>query len=376
MGMFGRTLGRHESGHASMPKGGATVTIPATAPKTPARRGAFGRGWLTPERLQVIGATLQQLDGQQGAIEGALSNIDERSVAERQRQEDDQQRKALQAALQTIDDPQLRAFASIDPRGYASSQMPMSREDQMMMDLRRQQLEQDQRQFEQSQATTRRGQDLDYSAAQARVGVGRPLRGPDASLMTRARETAESQRGLRGLAQEFAGLQAQQPTGPGAGINPLTGGVWLDRETRAMDALSARMLGLMRPAGSGATSDFEQRIYARGAPSIDNTPQQNAAIIAGIERATQIADARQFFYELYADQVGSLNGAEQAFQASEDYRSLADPALLAPQSRAQAQPQNLRNANRAGPAQSRPPAGITSQEWQAMTPEERALWQN
>lgn len=124
MGMFGRILGRHESGHASMPKGGATVTIPATAPKTPARRGAFGRGWLTPERLQVIGATLQQLDGQQGAIDGALSNIDERSVAERQRQEDDQQRKALQAAYGALPE-NLRPFGPIlTPEALSRAVMP------------------------------------------------------------------------------------------------------------------------------------------------------------------------------------------------------------------------------------------------------------
>jgi hypothetical protein len=127
-----------------------------------------------------------------------------------------------------------------------------------------------------------------------------------------------------------------------------------------MDALSARMLGLMRPTGSGATSDFEQRIYARGAPSIDNTPEQNAAIIDGIQRATQIADARQFFYEQYAEQNGSLNGAERAFQGSEDFSGLA----------------NVRGNNGGGSSDAgRPPSGVTQQEWNAMTPEERRLFQ-
>lgn len=325
-------------------------------------RGAFMRKNI-PRTLQILGATLQQIDNPQGQLDAFSAN------------EADQQRQAAedmaQARTGKIEDQ--RYTSEMDWRRTA----PQRERDQYVW----------QRQYdaehpeamtpyqEAQLATTRRGQDLDYAAAAARVGATgqRPLRGPDASLMTRARETAESQRGLRGLVQEFAGLQQQQPTGPGAGINPLTGGVWLDRETRAMDALSARMLGLMRPTGSGATSDFEQRIYARGAPSIDNTPEQNAAIINGIMRATEIADARQFFYEAYAEQFGNLNGAEQAFQQSPDYRTLADPALLGPQQAQRTQP-NLNNANRAGP-EGPPPQGVSAEEWRVMTPEERALFQ-
>lgn len=180
-------------------------------------------------------------------------------------------------------------------------------------------------------AATRRGQDLDYLASQNRISsTPVQLRGADRNLMTRTQETAEGQRGLRGLVQEFAALQAQQRTGPGAGVNPLNGGVLLDPEIRGMDAAAARMRGLMRPTGSGATSDFEQRIYARGAPSIDNTPEQNAIIIEGINRATQIADQRQFFYEDYAQANGHLNGAERAFQASPEFRQLTEGYELPP----------------------------------------------
>lgn len=152
--------------------------------------------------------------------------------------------------------------------------------------------------------------------------AARPLRGADGAMMTRIRESAESARGLRGFTQEFnQSLQRAQQRGvilgPGTGVQ-----IW-DPDVANMSALGARMLGLMRPTGSGATSDFEQRIYARGAPGVDRTPEANAAIIDGIERLGAISDARQFFYEDWAQQFGTLNGAERAFQSSPEFQALA-----------------------------------------------------
>lgn len=154
----------------------------------------------------------------------------------------------------------------------------------------------------------------------ANAPLNRPLRGPDAAQMTRIRETAESARGLRGLTQDFARYLENQNTGPitGGVLNPLS---YTDRELGTMRSLAARMTGLMRPTGSGATSDFEQRLYAQGAPGVDKTRQQNQEIIQNIMLASDIADARQFFYEEYASQLGTLNGAERAFQSSPEYQA-------------------------------------------------------
>lgn len=194
------------------------------------------------------------------------------------------------------------------------------------------------------------------AAGGASGGAPRPvqLQGADARQLSRIQTAAESARGLRGLVDEFAANLANQDTFPGAGLQ-----IW-DPEARNMSALAARMTGLMRPAGSGATSDFEQRLYARGAPSVDNTREANMQIVEGLRRAADIADARQQFYEQYAAQSGSLLGAERAFQQSPEFAALtaaagAAPATLAP---------------------SGVPEGITPEEWRAMTPEERALWQN
>lgn len=148
------------------------------------------------------------------------------------------------------------------------------------------------------------------------------LRGTEGALMTRTREAAEGARGLRALVQEFRShLQGTRDNGlrgtfPGAGVQ-----VW-DSDIGAMNALQARMTGLMRPSGSGATSDFEQRLYARGAPNVNNMPEVNEEIIRNIETLSDIADARQFFYEDYASQNGTLNGAERAFQQSPEFQQL------------------------------------------------------
>lgn len=217
--------------------------------------------------------------------------------------------------------------------------------------------------------TTRRGQDLALTGSRERTAAtranasARPLRGPDASLMTRVRESAEAGRGLRALASDFASNLQRQETGPvsGSAFNPNR---YLDTELQAMAAAQSRMTGLMRPSGSGATSDFEQRLYSRGAPNIERTPEANQQIIAGIERLGQIADARQFFYEDYAEANGSLNGAERAFQQSEEFLAMTGNS----------DDKDEKDVDFGDSDQ--PPDGVTPEEWSVMTPEERALWQN
>lgn len=126
MGMFGRARQLVESRPTeplpNVKTGDGFSITPGRGTKTPARRGAFGRGWLTPERLQVIGATLQQLDGQQGAIADVVANQKQDTLEHRQAKEGAARRRALAAALSTIDDPQLRRLAMMYPEQYARQQ--------------------------------------------------------------------------------------------------------------------------------------------------------------------------------------------------------------------------------------------------------------
>ena len=125
---------------------------------------------------------------------------------------------------------------------------------------------------------------------------------------------------------QFQQQNAVQGTGPGAGLQ-----IW-DPEIKGMSANQATMTGYMRVPGSGATSDFEQRLYARGAPSIDNTREANDQIIKGIDILARASEGRQFFFERYAQERGTLLGAEEAYQQSPEFKQLEEQerAIYAP----------------------------------------------
>lgn len=154
------------------------------------------------------------------------------------------------------------------------------------------------------------------TAPYRRSGDGSPraLRGPDATLITRVRDAGAQATSLRGMAQMFAQHNRQQQGGDtGLGQDVIN---YFSPEQASMRQLSAQMRGLVRPANTGATSDFEQRLYAEGVPGVQLTRAQNAARIRNIEILAGLQESRQFFYEQFADEVGTLNGAEQAFQQS------------------------------------------------------------
>ena len=302
---------------------GSPIFVPAKGQR---RRGLFGgpaRGIVRREDGDP-GTLLNYLVFGQGGVEDMRESRMNRDLFgmrsqtwKRQEEDAARERTNTDAAIGTLD-PSLQPWARLAPEVAARAALAGLEQPDYQIDA-------------QGRPYTIQNGRVMYGEGQVAVPprggaapISRPLRGPDASLLTRTRETAESSRGLRAMVQDFAQYNARQRTGPGAGANPLNGGVFFDPEIRAMDALANRMRGLMRPSGSGATSDFEQRIYARGAPSIDNTPEQNAAIIRGLERLSDIADARQFFYEDFAEANGTLNGAERAFQQTPEFRQLTN----------------------------------------------------
>jgi hypothetical protein len=172
--------------------------------------------------------------------------------------------------------------------------------------------------------TARRGQDLDYSAAVARANVsgasrGQYLRGSDRALMDNVRDSATRAQALRQQGQQFLAANGHNATGQMSRFYPSN--LW-DADRAAMRAAAAAMRSYMRTPGSGATSDYEQRLYAMGVPSVANTGPQNQAIMRNIDALGAIAQARRNFYEDYADQNGSLNGAERAFQQSPEFQQI------------------------------------------------------
>lgn len=181
---------------------------------------------------------------------------------------------------------------------------------------------------QQQLALARQGMGIDMMRAQAdmaRAGMERPLRGPDARLMDEVRDAAGRSQALTTLGDEFLRLNGVTGTGPETQFNPLN--LW-GTNRRAMEAAAAQMRAYMRPPGSGATSDYEQRIYAMGVPNVNNTGPANQAIMRYHQAVAQLSQARRYFYEDYARTYGTLNGAEQAFQGSQEFRQITSAAPL------------------------------------------------
>lgn len=174
--------------------------------------------------------------------------------------------------------------------------------------------------FQQAQLSlTARGQNMDFAtsaAAQELRQRSLSLRGPDRDLMETIRNSSGSANELLGMAQMFREANSRTQTGGGSQFIPFS------EDRASMRQVASMMRGMMRPVGSGATSDYEQRLYAMGVPSVDLLGPQNEAIINNIETLARIRNARRYFYEDYADQTGSLNGAERAFQASQEFRTI------------------------------------------------------
>jgi hypothetical protein len=220
----------------------------------------------------------------------------------------DEQRLALEAWITTLPEEQQRAARANPAAAHAAFMEAQAAANAPITPYQRAQLD-----------LAQRGQNMDYTASMARVNMDRPLRGPDASLMSSVREAAARSQALSALGDEFLAANARNATGELSPYNPAN---LVSPDRAQMRAASSRMRGYMRPPGSGATSDFEQRLYGQGAPSTANTGPQNQAIVAAHRTQAQLDQARMNFYEAWAYQNGNLYGAEQAFQQSDDFRRI------------------------------------------------------
>lgn len=84
-------------------------------------------------------------------------------------------------------------------------------------------------------------------------------------------------------------------------------------EHSSMIAEQNKLTPLQRPAGSGATSDFEQKLYKMGLPNIGNTGDTNAQIRLATQALIDVRAARLAHHEQYLAKYGHLNGAETSF---------------------------------------------------------------
>lgn len=99
-------------------------------------------------------------------------------------------------------------------------------------------------------------------------------------------------------------------------FNPLTSG-----PTREMESITARLTPMMRPPGSGATSDYEMRQYRLGTVSIDNPGPTNQKIRENFVQNLDLGRAELAFKEKWLAERGSLTGADEAWLSQIEKRN-------------------------------------------------------
>lgn len=160
----------------------------------------------------------------------------------------------------------------------------------------------------------------------------------------------------------------------------LVGGAWnarpmWDEGMQEMHSITDRLAPLMRRPGSGASSNLDVEMFRSGLPNIRRGGNPNARIAEQLRmNAGDLQDYAEFL-EWYTGRNQTTSGALEQFNR---YRATGRPGRR----------QSWRQYFGAGPVPgarapapapqtgTAPPPGVDPGDWQYMTPEERALWQN
>jgi hypothetical protein len=158
-----------------------------------------------------------------------------------------------------------------------------------------------------------------------RGGKVYPINGPDASnrasslsppeqkTIADLRVAAQNIRGAREQAEEFGKLNREVATGGVfgfPGVSEMVGAV--NPKVSAMQGLSNAMISGMHVT-PGPMTDADAKIYKSTIPNPNLPGPANQRLRADIGRKEEVAAARVAFFERWAANKGTLNGAEQEF---------------------------------------------------------------
>jgi hypothetical protein len=155
-------------------------------------------------------------------------------------------------------------------------------------------------------------------------------------------ETAEAAKKARDNqrdADRFTDLMKVQETGGVYSMIPDAALRW-DDELGEMKSIQDRLTPQQRTPGSGATSDFDARMFSNALPGVSKTGKANENIITAIRAREQDVLNYQSFLTEYLERNGHLNGSEAAWSKYVNDNPIFDP---------EASPENLTlNKNRKG----------------------------
>lgn len=174
-------------------------------------------------------------------------------------------------------------------------------------------------------------------AAAPRAPGGGRLTPQEEIQLKEARDAAEGASDFARQADDFVKLNRKSGTGF---INKIPfvseARAIFDPNVAQMDALSARMIPAQRTPGSGTTSDRDLALYSKAVPSLDRPGEANAAIARDMGTTAQRRAQRAAFLDQYAQDNGTLRGADAAWRSSQQKA----PNIFAPKAAASAQAGN------------------------------------
>lgn len=180
----------------------------------------------------------------------------------------------------------------------------------------------------------------------AQMGVPLPPNDPYAGMSRKGRENlqgkeitqaekrlAEEQANARGSqamaqdAEQFKALNERTSTGPISGSAPaaFVRGIF-DPDIQTMRSISDRLTPKMREPGSGATSDFDARMFQSALFGVNKNPESNRAIADAMILKAKAEKDRVSFMESYLAQNNTLRGADSAWTQYAEANPIFDPA--------------------------------------------------
>lgn len=109
---------------------------------------------------------------------------------------------------------------------------------------------------------------------------------------------------------ELQGTDGITAQGPLMGRTPA-----ISAHAQEMDAIADRLTPKMREPGSGATSDFDARMFRSATVGRTKQPEANAAIAEAVKARAQVLQDRAQFMRDYLTVNGHLDGAERQWRS-------------------------------------------------------------
>jgi 4-alpha-glucanotransferase len=168
------------------------------------------------------------------------------------------------------------------------------------------------------------GQKIVFKGGQWRLLQGAPGAAP-AAPMSKLSPQEQTQLGdLRQSAQTFGEIADQAgkfvELNRGAATGPIykipfadAVGEFFNPNVAQMNALASRMAPQQRMPGSGTTSDRDLALFLKAIPSTERMGAANEAIATDMRGMADKRRQRAYFFDQFAQQNGTLRGAQEAF---------------------------------------------------------------